>query len=120
MTNTKDEAKPSETPEKPASNKQENDALPNTEKNDRMNTSRNRSMWGNQNPKCDINSETRHIEHPELPRIVRHSTVISLVGAGLADGMQSRMADAACGSTWLPSVGAQQSGPPSGVDCGGP
>src|SRR5664279_794171 len=60
MTNTKDEAKPSETPEKPASNKQENDALPNTEKNDRMNTSRNRSMWGNQNPKCDINSETRH------------------------------------------------------------
>src|SRR5664279_3170189 len=64
MTNTKDEAKPSETPEKPASNKQENDALPNTEKNDRMNTSRNRSMWGNQNPKCDINSETRHVRTP--------------------------------------------------------
>ena len=60
MTNTKDEAKPSETHEKQASKKPENDALPNTKKHDKLNTSRNLSMWGNQNPKCDINSETRH------------------------------------------------------------
>src|SRR5674476_224425 len=66
MTNTKDEAKPSETPEKQALNELGNDALPNTEKNDKMNPSRNRSMWGNQNPKCDINSETRHPHEPTI------------------------------------------------------
>ena len=59
MTNAKVEAKPSETHEKQASKKPENDALPNTKKHDKMSTSRNRSMWDNQNPKCDINSETR-------------------------------------------------------------
>ena len=67
MTNTKDEAKPSETPEKQALNELGNDALPNTEKNDKMNPSRNRSMWGNQNPKCDINSETRRTAATRSP-----------------------------------------------------